>query len=392
MKHSFRVLPALMLFIFVMSSISCTADPLSGLENANDLLYNKNYLQAEQMYRKILKRLQHKSELKEHEETQRLMILERLGRINVLYLRDYKQAVTDYSLLLSHYPKTDEARSAHIHMADVYRYKLGEPEEGIDQLQLLISKFPGHTDARRAQLEVIRIYLELKNFDQARMESALLQKNWPESAESKQAQLLTANSYYIQNRFTEAIASYEALLKNKPGVDLTALVHFELASCYQELGEYENALNYYYSCLPQHSNPKLVQEKIERVRKRLRASQGRSSIYIPSAFKPIRGKSKTARRSKSSETKSLKSSTGVSRTTKSAAKTKNTAKSTPISTKKRPEAKKEEPSTAPAKKPSKPAPAPPAAPKAVKKAEPKAPEAAPSPKKPANSASSAPSN
>ena len=169
------------------------------------------------MYRKYLKRLQNKSNLKEHEDTQQLMILERLGRINVLYLRDYKQAISDYSLLLDYYPKSDEARTAHIHMADVYRYKLGEPEKGIDQLQLLISKFPSHTDARRAQLEVVRIYLELKNFDQARVEGSLLEKNWPQSSESKQAQLLTANSYYIQNRFTEAIASYDALLEERTG-------------------------------------------------------------------------------------------------------------------------------------------------------------------------------
>ena len=389
MKHPFRVLPALMLFIFTVSSISCTADPLSGLENANDLLYNKNYLQAEQMYRKFLKRLQNKSELKEHEETQRLMILERLGRINVLYLRDYKQAINDYSLLLDHYPKTQEARSAHIHMADVYRYKLGEPEKAIDQLQLLISKFPSHTDARRAQLEVIRVYLELKNFDQARIESALLRKNWPESSESKQAQLLTANSYYIQNRFTEAIASYEMLLKDKPGVDLTALVHFELASCYQELGEYENALNYYYSCLPQHSNPKLVQEKIERVRKRLRASQGRSSIYIPSAFKPIRGKSKPTRRAKTPALKNSKGSNERQKSPKSAVKTVNTAKSATTSTKKKAEPPKPAPAAPPIQKPPEAAPK---APKAGKKEEIKAPEAVTSPKKPANSASSTPSN
>ena len=233
MMDLFRVLLKALLVVFVMTSVGCTTDPLSGLENANDLLYNKNYLEAEQMFRKYLKRLQNKSSLKDHEDAQQLMILERLGRINVLYLRDYKQAVSDYTLLLEHYPKTDEARSAHIHMADVYRYKLGEPEKGIDQLQLLISKFPSHTDARRAQLEVVRIYLELKNFDQARVESALLEKNWPLSSESKQAQLLTANSYFIQNRFTEAIASYDALLEDKPGVELTALVHFELASCYQ---------------------------------------------------------------------------------------------------------------------------------------------------------------
>lgn len=267
---------------------SCAPDPLAGLENANDLLYNKSYLQAEQMYRKLFKRLQNKGELEDHEEKQRLLILERLGRINVLYLRDYKQAILDYSVLVDHYPKTEEARSAHVHMGDVYRYKLGQPEKSIDELQLLISKFPNHTDARRAQLEVVRIYLELKNYDQARTEAIHLRSNWPESRENKQAQMLSANSYYVQNRFTEAIAEYENLLEDKPGRDLHALVFFELASCYQELGEYHQALNYYYQCLPDHSNPRLVQQKIERVRARLRESGDRPAIRIPSPYKPKR--------------------------------------------------------------------------------------------------------
>ena len=385
MMDLFRVLLKALLVVFVMTSVGCTTDPLSGLENANDLLYNKNYLEAEQMFRKYLKRLQNKSSLKDHEDAQQLMILERLGRINVLYLRDYKQAVSDYTLLLEHYPKTDEARSAHIHMADVYRYKLGEPEKGIDQLQLLISKFPSHTDARRAQLEVVRIYLELKNFDQARVESALLEKNWPLSSESKQAQLLTANSYFIQNRFTEAIASYDALLEDKPGVELTALVHFELASCYQELGEYENALNYYYSSLPQHSNPKLVQEKIERVRKRLRASQGRSSIYRSSSFKSIHRTHQPHQKKATTHTHASKKPKVTSKTQKKSPKAANSAPKAPkkVST-------QAQPSPA-AKAPAAPAPA--AAPKPKpKKVETKPAAPQPAPKKPTNSASSAPSS
>ena len=269
-------------------------------------------------------------------------------------------------------------------MADVYRYKLGEPEKGIDQLQLLISKFPSHTDARRAQLEVVRIYLELKNFDQARTESELLGKNWPLSSESKQAQLLTANSYFIQNRFTEAIASYDALLEDEPGVELTALVHFELASCYQELGEYETALNYYYSCLPQHSNPKLVQEKIERVRKRLRASQGRSSIYRSSAFKPIHRKSKGNKQKSIAPSSAPKKAKTATKPAKVPAKLTNSkAKQTKSSPNQ---------GTAAAAIPTpKPATAPAATKPEPKKAETKPAAAKPAPKKPANSASSAPS-
>jgi len=381
-----------MLALFMMASVSCTTDPLSGLENANDLLYNKNYLEAEQMYRKFLKRLQNKNTLKEHEETQKLLILERLGRINVLYLRDYKQAVSDYGLLLEHYPKTEEARSAHIHMADVYRYKLGEPVKGIDQLQLLISKFPSHTDARRAQLEVVRIYLELKNFDQARIESALLRKNWPESPESKQAQLLTANSYYIQNRFTEAIASYAGLLEDKPGVDLTALVHFELASCYQELGEYEKALNYYYSSLPRHSNPKLVQEKLERVRRRLRESQGRSSIYRSSAFKPIRHKSKTSKR-RTNTPASTTRATGESTKPQNSQNLPGKAPKPPVeSTKSTTVTPPPVPAIAPPKSATKAAATEASSPKKAEKAPTEPSSTAPTPKKPVNSAGSGSSN
>ena len=78
-----------------------------------------------------------------------------------------------------------------------------------------------------------------------------------------------ADSYYLQKRYTEAIATYERLLDVKPDANLTALVLFEMGNCYQELGDGERALNYYYASLPQHPNPALVQRKIQRVRTRL---------------------------------------------------------------------------------------------------------------------------
>ena len=165
---------------------------------------------------------------------------------------------------------------------------------------------------------------------------------------------------------------------------MTALVHFELASCYQELGEYENALNYYYSSLPQHSNPKLVQEKIERVRKRLRASQGRSSIYSPSAFKPIRRKSKTAKQKPGAP----------SNTTKPKKTPTKRPDSSPKPSKKASKSNNREPNQAsadPAPAPSTPAPAPaPPKPK-PKKVETKPAPPKPAPKKPTNSPTSTPS-
>lgn len=276
-----RSTPAHVLFIAALGAsllLACGTDIQSGIDSANDLLYRKEYIQAERLLRKLLKRIEDQGDLDEDEEQQRLWVLDRLGATNALYLHNYAQAIADYGQLVRLYPKTDQALTARAAVADIYQHKLGDVETAIDEYQKLVLEFPNRAETRWAQLQIAQSYFHLKNYDQARAEAQALTKRWPDSPEAAQARFQIANSYYLQERYTDAVETYESILKGKPDDQLKALVLFELGNCYQELGQGDKALAYLYASLPDHPNPMLVQRKITRIRRRLVRTAPASSI------------------------------------------------------------------------------------------------------------------
>lgn len=262
------VLSAAVIFLVGSAMVGCKADIQSGIESANDLLYQKEYVASDRLYRKLLKQLEARGLVDSVSAENHLLILDRLGKINNLYLHDYKQAVLFYRALIKRYPKSDQAFSAHSTIADIYHHKLGDIPTAINDYQEMVGNFPNHPKVKRVQLKIINAYFQLKNFEQVRTEAEQLIHHWPNSNEAAEARFKVANSFYVQNRFAEAIATYEALLKKNKDELLAALVLFELGNCFQELGNVQRALDYYYASLPQHSNPKLVQRKIARIRSR----------------------------------------------------------------------------------------------------------------------------
>ncbi len=249
---------------------ACGTSIEEGMDTANDLLYHKEYVESERLYRKLLRRLEdHGRNMSDSQENERLAVLDRLGKLNALYLHDYDAAIKFYRQLVKLYPRTDQAMAALATVADVYQHKIGNVPAAIEVYQELVREFPESNEALRARLKIAHAYFELKNYDQARREAEALIAKAPSSSEAAQAQFEIANSFYLQERYAEAVASYEHLLAAQPERELTALVLFELGNCFQETGEMSRALAYYYACLMDHPDPMLVQRKIKRVRKRI---------------------------------------------------------------------------------------------------------------------------
>ena len=142
-------------------AFACSTDIQPGLESANDLLYQHKYIEAERLYRKLLKQLESGGDLVRSQNDQRRLVLERLGRINSVYLRDYAKAIEDYRALVKDYAKSDEAFAARATVADIYHHKLGKPQSALDEFQKLVTQFPDKPRSCWAQLQVITIYLQL---------------------------------------------------------------------------------------------------------------------------------------------------------------------------------------------------------------------------------------
>lgn len=286
------------LLVFCLVAAGCGNDIAAGIESANDLLYSEQYVESERLYRKLLRRLESEApNLDEEEEQQRLLVLDRLGKLNALYLHDYDRAIRYYKQLVMQYPRSDQAFAGLATIADILQHKLGKHEAAIEAYQKMVTDFPEATsldppeaelrrkEQTRAQLKIANAYFTLKNFEQARTEAEKLIDRWPDSSESDQARFQIANSYYLEGRYAEAVATYERLLEDEVDPELTSLVLFELGNCFQELGENERALAYYYGCLADHPDPLLVQRKIKRLRKRIGRARPADSIHIPGYLK-----------------------------------------------------------------------------------------------------------
>ena len=294
MKRSTIFFSTLCGIILCLSALTCRGEIDSGLTRVNALLYQHDYVEAEILLKKLYTQIdQAGSDLNEKEKKQRLIILDRLGKVYALYLRNYKKAIEHYNLLIKDYPETDEAFAARSVLADLYHHKLDNINAAISQYRKTLEFFPRHPEAPEIQLKLVRLYMESKDFSQTRSEVQSLLAQWPNTKHALHAEFQIGMTYYLESRYSEAITTFETLLKKtKNDPDLSALISFELGNSYESIDEPDKAIEQFYACLAKHPNPLLVQRRIRRARKRIRQVKPSARIYsqysapLPSAANP----------------------------------------------------------------------------------------------------------
>ncbi|MBJ81227.1 MAG: hypothetical protein CMH60_07925 [Myxococcales bacterium] len=269
----------LLSFCLVLSQ--CQGEIASGIARVNTLLYQQDYIEAEILLTKLKAQIERAGPKRSaSEEEQRLIILDRLGKVYAIYLRNYKKAIDHYELLIRDYPTTNEAFRARKVLADLYHYKLDNIEAAISQYRKILEDFPKKSEAPEMQLGLVRLYIENKDFAQARSDVQTFLNMWPNHKLGLHAEFQIGMTYYLENRYSEAITSFEELLaKATKDPDLSALISFELGNSYEAIDQPQKALEQFYACLAKHPNPLLVQRRIRRTRKRIRQVRPATQIY-----------------------------------------------------------------------------------------------------------------
>ena len=278
-----------------------------NLDQGDELLYEQKYARAESAYRKALKRLDEQSGGRENSKREALEALGRLLQLNNLYLHNYAQAVEDARRIVADFPERPEAFSAQAALADIEQHKLGNLAQAVNDYQKLISKFKDRPEIPRYQLELVRLYFAMRNYDQAVHEAQKLVTTWPQAEEVPQAHFEIGNVDYITGKFQDGVAAYQTILKQFPNDKLVPLARFEMASCYQELGNDSEALKLLYEALKDHPHPQVVQRKIARIQRR--QSQLLTSNAFPTKASgpklPKKKKAATADKAEPEEASSL---------------------------------------------------------------------------------------
>ena len=275
------ILRFLYILLMCLSTIHCQSEIDSGLTKVNALLYQQDYVEAEILLNKLRTQIERTGpDLSETQNIRRLKVLDRLGKVYALYLRNYKKAIEHYNLIVQDYPQTNEAFAARNVLADLYHHKLDNIDNAISQYRKLLEIFPKKPEAPEIQMQLVRLYIESKDFEQARSDVQTFLTQWPKSKYALHAEFQIGMTYYLESRYSEAITSFETLLKkSKNDPDLSALISFELGNSYESLDEPEKALEQFYACLAKHPNPLLVQRRIRRARKRIRQVKPSARIY-----------------------------------------------------------------------------------------------------------------
>lgn len=235
------------------------------VEAANTLRHDGKPKEALAAYRTLLAEIGD-GPLSGHEARLRTKALQYAAEISYLELGDYAGAIAYYRRIVSLEPATAEAFEARGAIGDIYRERFNDPLAAIAQYADVAAR-----DAPVApafQLKVARAWLELKNYEQARIEARVVRERWPTSVESDEAQLVTAQAWAVDGRPEEALGAYRALVERRPRPELVARALEGQALLYAQAGRFDRALELYAQALPIHPNAEAIQTNIEAVSRR----------------------------------------------------------------------------------------------------------------------------
>jgi tetratricopeptide (TPR) repeat protein len=269
---------ALCLIGWVAGWVAGCADPIeTTLAQAAQHAFEANYVGAERLYQEARQRLRvaRDSPLRRQQSA---WVLQRLGTLHALYLRDPPRAVAEFEELANG-PTSEGALVALGSLADLYAHALLDLPAAIGAYRRLVAEFHDRPAARRAQLRVVEAFVRLQDYPQARAEARRLLRLYPDSAEARLGQFELASSFILEDRFACAVDAFEALAAEPLQPAEQALVGVELATCYQQLGRPHQAIDALHAALAAHPQPQLVRAKLARLQGAMRQQAPAYGIF-----------------------------------------------------------------------------------------------------------------
>lgn len=270
MSGQWRSLPRAAPFVALALALAACSSAEGRLQQANELRHQGKPREALDAYRDLLGDLGDGT-VPKWETGVRLKALKYAADVSYLELGDYPGAISYYRRIVTLYPGTEDAWRARIAIGDIYVARLRDRVAAIVQYSAVAQS--DYEEAPRCQLEVVRQYLELKNYEQARTEARILRERWPQSGEADEAQLLTAQAWALEKRPEEALGAFQAAWERHPRPEIAALALEGAAHIEAQAGHFDKAIELYNRAMPGHPNPEALRTSIEKVRERREAAK-----------------------------------------------------------------------------------------------------------------------
>ncbi len=248
---------ALIAFIFLYGFQTRSLE--DQLKKAEKRWAQKKYQEAITLYLKIVEQ--------DPKNSKNAEFLLKVGDIYNLSLNQVTKALQTYDLVTVRYPSTPAAFQAFVKKGEIY-FSSGQYQEALKEYQNILENFPNlqETDFYRLRLGVC--HLKLKQFESARREFKIILDRNIKTPLADQVLFHTANSYFLEENPQQAIPIYQSLIAHYPQSTFMDEAKFNLADCYEDLGQFDQALLIYKQIQATYPNPKVIELQIQKNQQR----------------------------------------------------------------------------------------------------------------------------
>lgn len=189
----------------------------------------------------------------------------RSARINRIYLGKARSAISYLKAIVMNYPDSEYFISAQNEIGDIYMENLKNYNQAISEYSKLIQLNPPPEILTEARLKIAKCFEESGNYEQALIElrsllnaGTELTQTTRELVEYKLGVLL-----YIKKELKSSISVLDEFIKKYPESDLVPDAKFYLASAYADSGDFKKALDLLNAIENTYRNSEAVRTKIQ---------------------------------------------------------------------------------------------------------------------------------
>jgi len=166
-----------------------------------------------------------------------------LGELYIKTNKDEK-ALDIITQIPDKYPESEVTPLAYISLADYFLKKANQPENAISLYKKAIEHPKVALNRKYALQNLIKSYELIGMYDQVLALVREHLKTYPNDEDNFQLRLKIGTSYKALKQYDLAIAQFEKL-KQSAGAEYEAEVQYNLAECYELMGQYEKAITEY---------------------------------------------------------------------------------------------------------------------------------------------------
>ncbi len=246
-------------FIFIFGLSSCQSPVNIDWEKAQTAEEVKNFKTALFHYENVFKKLG---------PTKRgLKAIRRAADICYFYLKKFKIAEKYYKTLLIHSESKTEKTMSQRQLATLNFSVFNNYNQAILYYNQLLKIGGKNIDKNIYRLQIARSYFFLNKFYQSKIEIKTI-------AEEKngtflfEAHLILGNIYLVEKKTEKAIEIFLSLIKKFPVKAFKEKIFMVVATSYEELKEFDKAIEVLKSEIVRAEDPQLIQIRIENLIKR----------------------------------------------------------------------------------------------------------------------------